>query len=150
MPGAPILTRDQVDAICEMRERGYSTARIRRVLAREGVEISKGAVDWRCLRAGADLPPERRPRTHSLRPGETYWRGDRPFRTFSPEEDARLLALEREGLRKAEIGRRLGRRPHSVTARLATLARREARREDAETGGMTPQAASVRSSDRYA
>lgn len=54
------------------------------------------------------------------------------MRAFTPDEDARLLAMEAEGVKRSVMARRLGRKPNSVRGRLMVLARHEARREAAE------------------
>jgi hypothetical protein len=50
-------------------------------------------------------------------------RKGRPVRPFTPEEDALITRLSIEGLSPSEIGRRVDRKPNSITGRLATLAR---------------------------
>jgi hypothetical protein len=52
-------------------------------------------------------------------------------RRFTAEEDALLLQMEANGARYCEMCRALGRRHNSIIGRLATLARRDARAEDA-------------------
>ncbi len=58
-------------------------------------------------------------------------RNGHPVRRYSAEDDAKLLAMEAEGKRIAEMARALGRQSNSVRARLMTLARHEARAEAA-------------------
>ena len=58
-------------------------------------------------------------------------RGDHVVRRFMPDDDARLLALDAEGLGHSAIGRAMGRPANSIRGRLMTLARREARAEAA-------------------
>jgi DNA-directed RNA polymerase specialized sigma24 family protein len=116
------VTAANLERIADMRHRGRSYGQISRALG-----VSQGAVSWHCLRLGIE-PPKPRPLNldyHLQR--AVVIRGGRPVRAFTPEEDAKLIAFDLEGLRYVEIARRLGRRHNSVSARLATLARREER-----------------------
>ena len=112
------LTPEDIGRICEMRENGRTYAAIAKAL-----ECSVGAVKWQCLRNGADSPRTYR----SPAAPRDFQRGGRLVRHYTAEEDARLLALEAEGLGVCEIGRRLQRRHNSVVGRLATLARAQER-----------------------
>ncbi len=117
MAKAAPLTPAQHEAIADLR--GTKGWTIKKVAGHLGV--SPGAVAYRCLidgieRAGHPLP---RSSTGPL----VVTRGAFQVRRFTPAEDGQLLALERQGLSHAEIGRRINRRPNSVKGRLATLAR---------------------------
>ncbi len=118
------LGPDQVDEMVRLREHGWG---VERLAARYGV--SRGLIGWLCLREGAD-PPNPLP----LRPPPTapveMRRGNHVVRLYTAAEDARLLALEAEGLTVTEIARRLGRSRHSVLARLMTLARHAERQRE--------------------
>lgn len=116
------LTAANFDTITEMRERGYSYEQIGREIG-----CSAKAVSWHCLRLGADPPKPAplRPNYHLEHP--VMKRGNHIVRAFTPDEDAKLLALEGEGKTLTQIGRALGRRWNSVRGRLMTLARRDER-----------------------
>jgi hypothetical protein len=106
-----------------MRERGMSCAAIARIL-----RVSEGLISWHCLVQGAD-PPGSRPLNAVARGPQVMRRGNHHVRRFTPAEDERLLALERDGLKLDVIAKRLGRPRNSVLGRLYTLARHEARAE---------------------
>ncbi|MEN5084311.1 sigma factor-like helix-turn-helix DNA-binding protein [Bosea sp. TWI1241] len=111
-----------IERVVELREGlGWSHKRIA-----EALGCSEGSVSWCCL-VNAIERPGAPPRPSTIKPGAVIQRGAHVVRIFSDEEDARLLALEAEGLRIGKIAKALGRRPNSVRARLATLARREER-----------------------
>lgn len=120
------FTRDQLDALAEMREAGMSCARIARRLG-----MSRGAVHWQCMRLGVVAPEDRGRVPVVPETPLVARRGDHVVRRFTRDEDARLLALEAEGLSIGEIARRLGRPANSVRGRLATLARHDAWKEAA-------------------
>ncbi|HYD29221.1 helix-turn-helix domain-containing protein [Brevundimonas sp.] len=113
------LTQEQIDRICELREEGLSYPKIAAI-----VGCSRGAVEWQCLKLGAE-PPE--PVKASPVGPMVVERNGRPVRRFTPEEDERLLRLARSGMTYAAIGRAMGRRHHSVLSRLMVLARRDER-----------------------
>jgi hypothetical protein len=117
---ARILSDAHVDEMVELREQGISLLQIAKHLTARGTAISRGAVWWRLLRLGVE-PPARMQRPL----GGSCGRG----RSFTPDEDAKLLALEAEGCSLAAIGREVGRDTNSVIGRLATLARMQARAE---------------------
>jgi hypothetical protein len=120
----PRITPALKEQIAELREgRGWSYQRIGRKIG-----LSEGAVSWHCLMLGIE-PPQACQSWPVPRGPLVMKRGNHLLRRFTPDEDARLLALEAEGKSRNAIGRAIGRRPNSVTGRLATLARREARRE---------------------
>lgn len=123
------LTQAQIDAACAMRERGVGVREIARRLSTADAPIAPHVVEWTCLIWGADLPPHRRQSSAAnLRP---YSRGGRIVRPFTPEEDAVVRRLAMDGATPSIIGARLGRKSQSIVARLATLARHDARAEDA-------------------
>lgn len=110
----------------ELREAGVGPTEIAKRLG-----MSRGAVDHHCLRLGAYAPVTERDLRRDLRRDHGPLVAGK-IRRFTDDEDRRLLELERDGLNPSEIGRALGRRPHSITARLMILARRDARREELE------------------
>ena len=112
-----------LDRAAAMRDEGHSYTAISQRL-----EISYGAVYWHCLRLGADSPRAQRSREHAPGP-RVVSRGNHQVRRFTDDEDRRLLAMELDGETVSAIARALGRKPNSITGRLMTLARREARRE---------------------
>ena len=119
------LTEAQIALACEMRERGRSCASIAIRLG-----VSEGAISWRMLERGAE--PPKPGRLDPVPTEETsVRRGAHVVRRFTRDEDARLLALNAQGLSPQAIGHRLGRRHNSIKGRLMTLARREARAEAA-------------------
>jgi len=124
------LTEADYARMAELRESGVSVARIAAI-----VGCSPGWVNWKCLQLGAE-PPNARPLADAIVGPPVVRRGDHLVRRFTHEEDAALIAMEREGLSPSAIGRRLGRTPGSVKGRLMTLARREARRDAAVEQGM--------------
>ncbi|MEA3043005.1 MAG: hypothetical protein QOH47_843 [Sphingomonadales bacterium] len=128
-----LLTEQQLDEMAELRELGRTAGSIQRHFERQGVTVSRGLIEWQCLRLGADLPPERRrPSAQLNRP---YERNGRLVRPFTPAEDRQLLALEAEGRPLNAIARQIGRGNNSVRGRLMILARREARAEEADGRG---------------
>ncbi|MBO9380295.1 hypothetical protein GG804_26370 [Sphingomonas histidinilytica] len=125
--GRRILSDAQIEKMAELRERGWSFHRIAAWFTENGTPISAGAINWQCLRVGADAPP--RFWGPSPKMPRSYQRNGRAVRAFTSEEDARLLELERSGVNYAEISRRMNRPPNSIRGRLYTLARIEAREE---------------------
>jgi hypothetical protein len=112
---------DHIDTIAELRGRGWLYRHIA-----ERIGCSESGVAWCCRTHAIDgpiTPPPAKPRA-----GPIVTRRGVTIRPFTDEEDMHLLRLEAEGLRIGQIARRLGRKPHSVGGRLATLARREERR----------------------
>ncbi|RUN77292.1 hypothetical protein [Sphingomonas sp. TF3] len=121
------LSDDQIDEMARLRERGWSSERIAAHFGEQGVSISANAINWQCLRVGADAPLKFQGRC--TQPTEPYNRGGHIVRPFSAADDALLLTLEAQGINIAEIARRISRKPNSVKGRLMTLARRDARAE---------------------
>lgn len=130
--GRRILSDAQIDEMAELRERGWSIARIARHFTARGTVVSAGSISWQCLRVGADLPAERRKSGYSR--SVTIVRGGSPVRSFTEDEDRRLLELEARGASRSEMASALGRRNNSIRGRLYTLARRDARAEEAAHG----------------
>lgn len=126
--GRRILSDEQIDEMAELRERGWSYARIARHFTTRGTPVSVGSVSWQCLRVGADLPAERR--VSAYQRAVTSVRGGKLVRAFTQDEDRRLLELEASGASGAEMARALDRGGNSIRGRLYTLARHEARAEE--------------------
>ncbi|WP_299671742.1 hypothetical protein [uncultured Roseobacter sp.] len=129
MPGRKI-TQKQIDQIAKFRERGWSVARIA-----EHMGISRGAVDWNCLKFGIESP-----KTEALVAGEyngpmVCKRGNHVVRRFTKEEDVILMDMVEKGARLVDIGQRLGRPGNSIGGHLMTLARRDERQLARDTGG---------------
>lgn len=121
------LTDAERERIVALREeKGWTYAAIAAELG-----ISCGAVQWVCLRAGADSPVGNPKLSPVPTRAKRIRRGGHVVRPFTAGEDAQLLDLEARGKGVTEIARILGRRHNSVAGRLATLARRAARAEDA-------------------
>lgn len=123
---APKYSQETLDEAARLRETGLSLTRIA-----EQLSMSPGAVYWHCLRLGADAPKAKPLSARALGPAEMR-RGNHVLRRFTAEEDARLLEMEATGARVFEIARALKRKPNSVRGRMMTLARHEARQEEAE------------------
>ena len=125
-----ILSQEHIDMACEMRERGLSYQQIANKIAVAGAQTTASNIAYICLRRGADLPAERRRKSsYGAIPGSIRKRGNHVVRQFTAEEDELLRSLDRQGLRICDICRRMNRRANSIIARLATLARHEARAE---------------------
>lgn len=124
------LTADEIEQAAELRERGLTIGQIARKLSTPDRRISEGAISWHCLKLGADLPPARRKNAATGR--QPVRRGNHVVRPFTPEEDETLLRLASEGQGPTAIARQLGtnRKSNSITGRLMTLARHQARLED--------------------
>ena len=116
------LTDADFERMAQLRERGIGYDNIGAELGCSGKTVS-----WHCLRLAIDPP-----KPYALRPDHHLQcpmikRGNHVVRAFTPDEDVRLVELERQGLGNTAIGRELKRRPNSVRGRLMTLARREER-----------------------
>ncbi|HVJ44680.1 MAG TPA: helix-turn-helix domain-containing protein [Dongiaceae bacterium] len=121
------LSEAEIAAIEELRGRGWSYERIGRKIGR-----SHSTVEYACRHYVIEV--EGRPPAivaPAYRGKPVIKCRDRTIRRFSPEEDAELLALAKQGVNNMEIGRRLGRLHQSIAVRLETLARLEDRRERA-------------------
>jgi hypothetical protein len=122
MPGRRILSEAQLDEMTDLREGGATLAAIARHFTAAGTPITATTIAWQCLRLGV-VPPNYTPASLGRGCGGQG-------RPYLPEDDERLLALEREGLSKREIARQMGRNRSSIAARLYTLARRDALQEE--------------------
>lgn len=109
------LTHDQIDELAELREQGWTDAKLA-----ERFNVSRSAISWQCLVLGI-WGTKGTFRDHG--PLIVIRKG-REVRRFTPAEDAVLLELAPTTSRKA-IARQLKRNQRSVVARLMTLARRE-------------------------
>ncbi len=130
------LTDEQIEKAIAWREAGCSS---RWIAGQLGGKVSSSALDWHFLKHAVESPNTAAGQHSGNRlsgrnqPGSVVQRGNHVVRRFSPEEDEQLLALASEGLGHSAIGRRLmpPRKPNVVLGRLLTLARREARAEEA-------------------
>lgn len=113
------LTEEQISDLIERREKGWGHDRLA-----ERYGVTPGAIHYQCLKHGA-VSPHQRLRATPTQPGQRVGRDGRVQRLFTADEDARLLALEAEGLTYSEIARRIGRPNTSTRIRLMTLALRE-------------------------
>ena len=116
---------ETLNEAAELRESGMSEAAIAKRLG-----MSKGAVYWHCLKLGADSPNAAPTKRTSSGPVEVERSGHK-VRRFTEDEDAKLLEMSLAGARVADMCRALGRKHNSIIGRLMTLARHEARLEDA-------------------
>lgn len=124
-----ILSDAQIDEMIELRERGWSATRIAAHFTEQGTPISAGSIGWQCLRVGADAPPRLQgANTQATKP---YLRNGRVVKPFSPEDDTLLKVLDMQGFNISVIARRMNRGANSIRGRLYTLARRDARAEQA-------------------
>lgn len=113
------LSHEQVEFACAKREAGWSTRRIGMRLG-----VSSSAINYQCLKHGAVSPRQRRTATPEMQ--HRYEGKDgRKFRTFTPDEDHRLLVLARQGLTVSQIGRDMARANTSVRMRIMMLELRE-------------------------
>ncbi|PHY20896.1 hypothetical protein CSW59_06710 [Caulobacter sp. BP25] len=117
------LSPSDFDQMVQMRERGRSYAVIARKLG-----CSIGTVSWHCLRLGAEPPKPRALKPLADGP-QSVSRGDHTVRRFTAEDDAKLLEMEAQGASVSAIAKALDRRHNSITGRLMTLARHQARTE---------------------
>ncbi len=108
-----------------LRETGMSCEAIARRL-----DMTSSAVSWHCLRLGADSPNTRGKVSAATGP-MIVTRSGFKVRRFSQNEDAKILAMDLDGATTAEIAHKLGRPWNSVRGRQMTLARHQARREEA-------------------
>lgn len=113
------FTEADDDRIAAMHESGLSGKQIA-----EHFQCSEFTIASRCLRMGIGGKTQRAARKPVMN------RGSHIVRTFTPQEDSRLLELEAEGLGYSEIGRALNRTHSSIYNRLRTLARQDALAED--------------------
>jgi hypothetical protein len=126
----PNLSQSQVQEITSLREmRGLSYRQLANRFA-----CSESTIYYHCLYAGADKPG--RPLvTCSVKPGAVEMRKNGIVRRYSEQEDAIMSRMRLDGCGFTEIARAIGvelgfkRKGHSIRARLAALARRQARME---------------------
>jgi len=130
MGGARILSEAQIEEMCELREKGWPVERIAAHFTEAGTRVSPGSIAWQCLKHGADTTPKRR--GICTQPVEPYRRGGHVVRPYTADDDVLLRVLDMQGFRVSVIARRLGRKENSIRGRLLTLARRDARAEEAE------------------
>jgi len=116
---------DLLDQAASLRETGMPYAKIAKRLC-----MSHGAVYWHCLRLGADSPKKQPNRPLNLGPMEVDRSGHK-VRRFTEEEDRKLVEMDLAGAKRCEMARALGRKHNSIKGRLMTLARHEARLEQA-------------------
>ncbi|MBL3569892.1 hypothetical protein BV509_00890 [Rhodovulum sulfidophilum] len=114
---------DQIQRAAELREAGLTFPEIASQLG-----MKRTSVEYHCMRLGAD--PAARRQIRQGRGAMIQKRGNHLVRRFSTDDDATLMALVEQGLRHAEIARRMGRAQTSIAGRLVTLARAAARGED--------------------
>ncbi|MFC5423318.1 hypothetical protein ACFPOB_27635 [Bosea eneae] len=113
-----------IEKLADLRERrGWSVKRIAEAMGK-----SPGAIAWQCLRHAIEPPQGTRTRD-AFRPVVAVKRGNHIVRGFTAEEDKIIEQMSLNGATDSEIGRCLGRKPNSITGRLMTLARRQARAE---------------------
>jgi hypothetical protein len=115
------MSPQQLEKIAAMRERGWSYKRIGNAIG-----MSPGAVSWYCLREAIEPPKPSKCRDQIVGPAVVK-RGDHVVRRFTPEEDATLLRLSKEGKSNRALVRLMGRSDSSIRGRLMCLARREER-----------------------
>jgi len=120
-------TAEQFEFITAMRERGRGGDFIAAALKeRFGVDRSASTILYQCLRLGADVPPRFRQATPKFKP---FTRNGHRVRPWKRKEDKILLEMKAKGERTTVIARALKRNSSSITNRLMTIARNEARKE---------------------
>lgn len=131
MGGRRILSDPQIEQMIALRERGWSPERIANHFTESGTAISRGSISWQCLIHGADVPAKFRNKP-VIENRPPFQRGDHLVKPYSSEDDTLLRVLDMQDFSIAVISKRMGRRPNSIRGRLATLARRDARAEEAQ------------------
>lgn len=127
--GSRILSDAQIEEMCELREKGWGIDRIAAHFTAHGTKISGNAINWQCMLNGADVPIHLRGKhTQASAP---FRRGDHIIRPYTKDDDALLRVLDMQGFKVATIARRMGRKHNSIRGRLLTLARMDARAEEA-------------------
>lgn len=119
------ITEEQLERAIALRERGWSLRRIAELIG----ACSPQALSWHFLARAVDPPKPAALRVDFHLRCPVMKRGAHVMRAFTPDDDARLIELERQGATVSAIGRALGRKPNSIKGRLMTLARREERAE---------------------
>jgi transposase-like protein len=111
--------QERADRVAEMREQGDTYEAIGRELG-----FSASNISWICLKHGIEGP-------RKFRLGDrgplVVRRGNHEVRHFTPEEDAKITAMELAGKKRVDIARELKRKPNSILCRQMTLARRAER-----------------------
>jgi transposase-like protein len=120
VPNKRKLNQEQVEQIAELRERGWSYARIAMKFG-----VSDGAIHYQCLRMGAVSPRSRGKNAAAHLQPAIVAKDGRTQRRFTPQEDEQLQQLSIEGKKISEIVAITGRAPTSVRMRLMTLALHE-------------------------
>lgn len=118
MAYSTILSDAQLEEMANLREAGMTHKAIADHFTRAGTPIKPGAIAWQCLRLGV-VP-------HSYTSATLGRDCGAQGRPFTAEEDARLLDLAAQGESRQAIARAIGRKASSITARIYTLARRDA------------------------
>lgn len=113
------LSDEQIAEIVQLRERGRSYDQLAQQFG-----VSRGAVLYQCLKAGAAAPRQRRAPIRT-EPMSFVARDGRTQRRFTQDEDDRLVALRKDGRTIPEIAREIGRANTSVRIRLLTIALHE-------------------------
>lgn len=128
-----LFTPAILDFIAEQRELKTSLPNIRKAIRQKfGIEVSESGIYWQCMVEGIERP-DCKPLPQTAPGPLVYKRGKQQVRRFTPAEDKEILTRIKRKESKASIGRLLGRPHNSITARLVTLARHEARSEIATT-----------------
>jgi DNA-binding CsgD family transcriptional regulator len=120
-----VLTPEQIAAAVEAVEAGETPTAIA-----ERYGVTPSAIDSHCRKAGVVRFGGKYLRQPPAEP-RSYVRNGKVVRLFTAAEDEELRRLEAQGLSAAEIGRRLGRNPNTVSARLTTLGLHEEVKESA-------------------
>ena len=110
-----------VDRAIELREKGLSYTTIERLTG-----MSRGSIYWKCLRAGAEAPNNKK-QPGAIRAMTVTTKHGHIIRRFTEEEDRKILEMEAQGIGPFQIGKALGRAHNSITGRLMALARHEER-----------------------
>lgn len=110
-------SEETIEKAIEMRESGLGRRAVAKALG-----MSPGAVDYHCLKLGADVPGAMKVWKPKVMRSP---RGNHFVRRFSEFEDAIITQMSIDGKGVNEIAKHLGRRHNSITGRLRTLARRE-------------------------
>jgi lambda repressor-like predicted transcriptional regulator len=110
-----VITQDQIDRIVELREQGKTLGQIERLTG-----VKQNTADYH-LRRLCVFPPGWKHRGATL-PCGSYMRNGYEVKGFTPDDDARLEAMDRAGMRLTDMARELGRSHNTVKARLVALA----------------------------
>jgi len=121
----PKMTEQQLERAISLRHRSWSLADIA-----DDIGLSVGCVAYQLLKAAVEAPKHRQS-LPSPKIATGYSRCGFAVRRFTVAEDQLLLELEARCATVKEISTALARRHNSIRGRLMTLARREARIEEA-------------------